>query len=305
MQHAIFVSYRREDAPDAASRVYDRLVAAFGEASIFRDVDTLPVGEDFGAYIAGVIARCSVTLVLIGPSWACSKNHQGRRLDDRSDWVRIEIETALMTSSTKVIPVLMSGASMPTAEQLPESLHPLISLNAANARRDPDFHQDMGKLIGALSLLGVIRSVDGANAATVWSTVKRTEDVEDHHHLINTFPGTVEAFEARRRVDQLAILKPLRKLRAYLEYLEPEPDDENSPALLLVEGADHFSRRWTGTPWDCEISDMRKVGCQFADKFELLCHVHDQDSAEQTGIEGETSTQWLGRVVEFWAKLEG
>jgi hypothetical protein len=302
MHHAIFVSYRREDAPDAAGRVYDRLADAFGEASVFKDVDTLPVGEDFGAYIAGVIARCSVTLVLIGPSWVSAENHLGRRLEDHSDWVRVEVETALTTPSTKVIPVLVSGASMPSAGQLPESLHPLLCLNAANVRRDPDFHQDMGKLIAALSTLGVIRA-DGPSAATVWSAVRQTENIEDHCHVIDTFPGTVEAFEARQRVDQLRMVKALRKLGGYLSYvediIEPKPDD--APAWLLVEGVDIFRQRWTGTWWDNEILDLRKVGGRFVECLQWYDDQRHWD--ERSGIDAETPTQWLNRVDEFFAKL--
>lgn len=303
MQHAIFVSYRREDAPDATGRMYDRLATAFGEASVFKDVDTLPVGKDFGDYIAGVIARCRVTLAVIGPGWASSENTHGRRLEDPSDWVRVELETALTTPNAEVIPVLVSGASMPSAEQLPESLHPLLRLNAATVRRDPDFHHDMGKLIATLSTHGVTRAPDGASAASVWSVVRQTEDVEDHCHFIDTFPGTVEAFGARRRVDQLRMVKLLRKIRGYLEDVEPEPDEENSPAWLLVDGADLFKRRWTSTPWDSEILDLRKVGCMFVDQQYLQIHDHEQDQAMQIGIDLEVPAQWINRANEFFAKL--
>ena len=39
---------------------------------------------------------------------------------------------------------------MPTEAELPEDLKPLASLNAAEARFDPDFHTDMNRLIAQL-----------------------------------------------------------------------------------------------------------------------------------------------------------
>ncbi len=45
----IFISYRRSDNPDATGRIYDRLVAEFGKAKVFKDVDSIPLGMDFAA----------------------------------------------------------------------------------------------------------------------------------------------------------------------------------------------------------------------------------------------------------------
>jgi hypothetical protein len=41
----IFISYRRADSPDAAGRIYDRLVAELGRAQVFKDVDSIPLGQ--------------------------------------------------------------------------------------------------------------------------------------------------------------------------------------------------------------------------------------------------------------------
>jgi hypothetical protein len=45
------------------------------------------------------------------------------------------------------IPVLVHGASMPSASDLPESLQELAFRNAAIVRDDPDFRRDMGRLV--------------------------------------------------------------------------------------------------------------------------------------------------------------
>ncbi len=43
----IFISYRRADSQFAAGRIYDRLVAHFGEEAIFMDVEAIDGGVDF------------------------------------------------------------------------------------------------------------------------------------------------------------------------------------------------------------------------------------------------------------------
>jgi len=150
-QHAIFIGYRREDSQDTAGRIYDRLVAAFGEPEVFKDVDNLPIGTDFGDYILGLLPQCRVFLALIGPGWLDARDASGaRRIDNPADWVRIEIETALKTPGLQVVPVLVNGARMPREDELPQSLRALARLNAAVVRRDPDFHADMTRIVSAL-----------------------------------------------------------------------------------------------------------------------------------------------------------
>lgn len=150
-REAIFIGYRREDTADVAGRIYDALAARFGRQRIFKDVDNLRPGADFGAHIRALLPRCRVVLVLIGPNWLEARDERGqRRIDDPHDWVRIEIELALATPGLDVVPVLVNGARMPRTDELPESLHPLLRRHAATIRRDPDFHDDVGKLTAAL-----------------------------------------------------------------------------------------------------------------------------------------------------------
>jgi len=150
-REAIFIGYRRDDTADVAGRIFDALEARFGRERIFKDVDNIPVGTNFGQYIKSILPRCRVALILIGPHWADVKDASGQlRLEDPNDWVRIEIETALATPKLQVVPVLVNGAQMPRADQLPASLQPLLTLNAAVIRRDPDFRDDIDRLGTAL-----------------------------------------------------------------------------------------------------------------------------------------------------------
>jgi hypothetical protein len=126
----IFISYRREDAAHSAGRLYERLVRDFPRNQLLMDVDAIEPGLDFVKVLDEQVSGCDVLLALIGPNWADAKNEKGvRRLDDPDDFVRIEIASAL-ERDIRVIPILVDGAPMPRAEELPEPLKPLARRNA-------------------------------------------------------------------------------------------------------------------------------------------------------------------------------
>jgi TIR domain len=125
----IFVSYRRSDSQGEAGRLFDDLVKHFGEDMAFMDVTAIEAGRDFRKAIEEGITKCGVLLVVIGPEWVDAKDERGaRRLNDPSDFVRIETAAALKRD-IPVIPVLVRGARMPLAEQLPEDLKELAYRN--------------------------------------------------------------------------------------------------------------------------------------------------------------------------------
>jgi hypothetical protein len=138
----VFVSYRRDDAQGEAGHLLADLRRRFGEASVFMDITAIGPGEQFRLAIEKAMAECSVVLVVIGRGWLDARDASGqRRLDDSSDWVRLEVETAL-AGKRLVIPVLVQGAAMPREKALPESMRPLARRNAheMSARRwDYDF----------------------------------------------------------------------------------------------------------------------------------------------------------------------
>jgi hypothetical protein len=146
----VFISYRREDTTDASGRIYDYLTARYGKAAIFKDVDNIPYGANFPEFLQRKLRESTIALVMMGPRWINSANPDGtRRLDDPSDFVRVEIETALQLGLV-VVPVLVSNVKMPLSEQLPKSLRALTTLNAAQVRPDPDFFVDMNRLCATL-----------------------------------------------------------------------------------------------------------------------------------------------------------
>ncbi len=137
----VFISYRREETAYPAGWLYDRLAERYGGGQIFKDVDSIQLGDDFVEVITTAVGSCDVLLALIGEEWLTITDAQGRRrLDDPDDFVRLEIEAAL-TRNVRVIPILVDGASMPRADQLPDSLARLVrrqALELSPARFDFD-----------------------------------------------------------------------------------------------------------------------------------------------------------------------
>jgi eukaryotic-like serine/threonine-protein kinase len=146
----IFISYRRTDNPDAVGRIYDRLASEFGKARVFKDVDSIPIGQDFRSHLNDIVGNCAVVLAIIGPKWMDIRSETGqRRLDDPDDFVRIELEAAL-ARNVPVVPVMVGHAAMPATGQLPASLATLAFRQSIDVRPDPDFHHDATRLVSAL-----------------------------------------------------------------------------------------------------------------------------------------------------------
>ena len=145
----IFISYRRDDSVGHAGRLFDRLAQEFGQAKVFRDIDTLAAGEDFVQAVRERIQGCDVLLALIGTRWLSATDEDGRwRLADESDLVRVEIASALQRN-VRVIPVLLQGAAMPRAKDLPAELGALARRNAVEIR-DASFDRDVAQLVQML-----------------------------------------------------------------------------------------------------------------------------------------------------------
>jgi TIR domain len=65
----IFVSYRREETAYPAGWLYDRLADRFGSNQVFKDVDSIELGDDFVEVITRAVGACDVLLALIGREW--------------------------------------------------------------------------------------------------------------------------------------------------------------------------------------------------------------------------------------------
>ena len=145
MPPRIFISYRRDDAAGDAGRLADHVQRRFGADRVFLDIDTIEPGSDFVRALRGSLQETAVMLVVIGPRWTALRAADGsRRLDDPGDFVRMEVEAAL-GRDIPVVPVLVQGAPMPQAKDLPASLAALATRQAL-ALDHAEFHDDAERL---------------------------------------------------------------------------------------------------------------------------------------------------------------
>ena len=169
----IFLSYRRDDSAYPAATLSDKLQQHFGENAVFFDVDTIPLGVDFREFIGNAVGQCDVLLAIIGDQWVRAVDDLGnRRLDDPSDFVRIEIEAALKRN-IPVIPVLVEKAKMPSANELPQSMQSIVYRNATELRAGRDLRQHLEQLIRGLESIFSLKNPEPAKA------VAGTEPVHD------------------------------------------------------------------------------------------------------------------------------
>ena len=186
----IFISYRRSDNPDATGRIYDRLVAEFGKARVFKDVDSIPLGRDFRGHLNTIVSECGVMLAIIGPRWTDASSKAGqRRLEDPDDFVRIELEAAL-ARDIPVVPVLVGHAPMPAASELPGSLASFVFRQSIEVRPDPDFHNDATRLVTSLrGILDPTTATAEQSAATITPAAAATGTATKSRHPRRVSPA--------------------------------------------------------------------------------------------------------------------
>jgi tetratricopeptide (TPR) repeat protein len=191
MSGQIFISYRRQESGWSARSLHDRLCREFNPDQIFMDLDAISLGEDFVDAIETTVAICDVLVAVIGNNWLTSKDERGgRRLDSPEDFVRMEIGTALKRK-IRVIPVLVDGALMPRADDLPEDLKPLVRRNAL-AVTTISFEGDCQRLAGAIRQ--VLEKVAAEERKRLASEQRQREEAEARQR-------EKERLEAEQRVE--------------------------------------------------------------------------------------------------------
>jgi hypothetical protein len=145
----IFISYRRDESAGYAGRIADSFEEHFGEDIIFRDIDSLEPGLDFAEAIERALESSEVLIAVIGKNWLTATDAAGqKRLEHPDDYVRTEIATALKRH-IRVIPLLIQGAAMPSARDLPDDLAPLSRRNAFEIH-DSSWRDDIQRLVTTL-----------------------------------------------------------------------------------------------------------------------------------------------------------
>ena len=182
MPDTIFISYRRADTKDITARMHDRLEKYFELQDIFRDVDSIPAGVKFSSHLDQVLSRCQVLLAVIGRTWI------NERLHDEGDHLRRELEFVLHRG-IPVIPVLVHGAGMPNASQLPDTLKELVEFQAMTIDSGRLFKANVAYL--ARSIADRIESVHEKD---------RKQDVPSHDRKAYSPAGKLIAFSKRSEI---------------------------------------------------------------------------------------------------------
>jgi TIR domain len=158
----VFISYRRDDTSGQSDHLAADLTRELGRSEVFIDIDAIAPGVDFAEHIDSSLKTCDVVLVMIGKNWLSIKDAQGRRrIELEDDFVRMEVAKALARTDVRVVPVLVEGAQMPSAAELPPDLARLARINAlllSSTRWRYDVDQIVG-LVTAGSVRGAVRRI--------------------------------------------------------------------------------------------------------------------------------------------------
>jgi hypothetical protein len=143
----IFISYRHDDAPTAVAWLTHTLSEQYGTENVFEYKDHAQPARDFRQVIGRAIRKCDVMLAILGKHWKLGRDEATTGIKSIDDWVRIELETA-MQLALPVLPVLVEGATMPAAGELPETLRNFSFLTAVTIdTSNKNFHRDVQALV--------------------------------------------------------------------------------------------------------------------------------------------------------------
>jgi len=143
----VFINYQRGDHGWLITELHTRLTDFLGQGQVFLDRAAIDVGKDYRAELRARVTDCEVVLAVIDGEWLARRT---ARVDDPTDWVRVELELALELGRT-IIPILVDDTVMPKARELPSSIHEVAYQQAHRVRRD-DQDTDVSELVEKLEL---------------------------------------------------------------------------------------------------------------------------------------------------------
>jgi hypothetical protein len=162
---SIFVSYRIADTLQTADRLAAGLRLKFGANEVFFDQRTLEAGDTWDRRIETAVKGAAVVLVLIGKKWLTEQNEYGvRRLDVPGDWVRREVEAALVKEG-RIVPVFVDDAAPPPKEAF-ANLSSIAALSSCQGTplRAREWDTDFGALVDLLASKGLHVLTDRASS---------------------------------------------------------------------------------------------------------------------------------------------
>jgi hypothetical protein len=156
---SIFISYRRADSPGYVRALLSDMRNTFGGKQVFLDMEDIAAGSDFPIIIDEAVRNCELLLALIGPKWVELRDESGqRRIENLTDFVRLELGAAL-ECKIPIIPVLLENAKMPKADELPDELKLLSTLQGISLTYDR-WDDDIARLFVAIERITVEPQVE-------------------------------------------------------------------------------------------------------------------------------------------------
>lgn len=265
----IFLSYRRADARWAAGRICDRLLAEFGEESVFLDTVALEPGEDFVEAIGSKVEGCRTLLAVIGPKWL---ETLGAKLNQPNDYVRIELSQAL-ARGLRIIPLTIDDVAMPSEAELPKELAMLARRNALPVRADT-FRADIAVLIKFLKQFFEQPAPAAADKPVPIAATERAASV-----------GSASDFGLKHRTEHWKPGSGGRALRKIFVWLEASPAHLDSVKRVVYKLHPTFKNP-TREIFDRESKfELRTNGWG---EFEIKAEVYSKDDVCIASL-----TQWI------------
>jgi len=99
---------------------------------VFMDVADIAPGDEFAHVIDAELSSCGAVLAVMGPRWREAFGDAR----DGPDYVLLELRQALDHTGVAVVPVLVHGATLPSAAELPHEIASLAGRQAFAIRDD-------------------------------------------------------------------------------------------------------------------------------------------------------------------------
>jgi TIR domain len=115
-------------------RIAHDLAEHFGQRRVFLDIQDIAPSRAWDQSIEGAIESCKAGVIVIGRRWLAADPADGKpRLFRDDDVVRSEIKRLIKEEKAKaVFPVLVEGATLPEASDLPEDIRSLLRRQATS-----------------------------------------------------------------------------------------------------------------------------------------------------------------------------
>ena len=145
----VFINYRTGDGEWPAAFLDDKFKRRYGADRVFRDATSLEPGHDFRAELLRRLERCTVLVVIIGPTWLTARDQAGRRrLDNSADYVCMEIAESLKRK-IRVLPITLNEVRLPLRDELPRMIADLAH-RQARVFRSRNYQSDFKEIVAVI-----------------------------------------------------------------------------------------------------------------------------------------------------------